>query len=369
MALDMTNMLGSEALHAQVASHYRRLIHSGSLRPGDRLPPLRRIAADLGISITPVHTAFNHLEREGLLLRRHGVGVFVGGNQPPAPTTLEVGVLFRPLRGWEEDDNYALLLFRGIHEILQQEEHRTLLVTVSRREPPLQDVPGQFLERPPHAYLVDEIIPDAVIERLAASGRPVVVVNRGCSVSGVSSVHRDNRQAGAEAARRMLARGHTAIGCLTNTCWNETQAVEAFLEALAEAGAAAPASRVATYNPFQENMGPHFSRLMASVPVPTAIYCPCDRTARNLCKLILANGLRIPEDLSVVGTLDLRMAERLDPPLTTFRFDPEQIGRAAVTEAIALCRNPDREPTDITIPGEWVERASLARVEEGRTSD
>ena len=362
--MTVADTFSREALHLQVAGHYRRLIRSGSLRPGDRLPPLRKIAADLGVSVTPIHTAFDQLEREGLLSRRHGVGVFVGGPVIPASATLEVGIVFRPVFGWEEDDNYGLRLFRGIQEVLRQGKHRTSLVTVARRQCHFDEVAAQFQHRPPHAYLLDEHIPDAVVECLAASGRPVVVVNRGCAVPGVSAVHRDNRQAGAEVARRMLEHGHTVVGCVTTVGWNETEAVNAFLEVMAEAGATVPASRLAAYDSFVGSGGPGFNRVMASFPVPTAVYCPSDRTARNACRWAREGGLRVPDDLSVVGTLDLRLAEALEPPLTTFRFDPERIGRAAVSEAIALCREPGRTPGDTAIPGEWVERASLARVRE-----
>ena len=266
MVPEMTPLSSAESLHAQVARRYRLLIRSGKLRPGQRLRPLREIARRLGASITPVNTAFKALEQEGLIHRRHGVGVFVGSPRRHLPATLEVGVLFRPIPGWREHDNYALRLFMGIHQVLQREEHRTLLVTVPYAKRPISELPPQFQESPAHGYVVDEIFSDETVARLAAAGRPVVVVNRGSDVPAAAAVYRDNRQAGAEAARQMLARGHTVVGCVAHKSWNDTETVSGFLEAMAEAGAAVPASRVAVYDGATEEGRGYFRKVMASGP-------------------------------------------------------------------------------------------------------
>ena len=57
--------------------------------------------------------------------------------------------------------------------------------------------------------------------------------------------------------------------------------------------------------------------------------------------------------------MDLRLAAQLEPPLTTFRFDPEEIGRRAVQELIGLCRDPGKQPRSVVVSGEWIERESL----------
>lgn len=348
-----------KALHLQVAERYRGLIRSGHLKPGERLPSVRALARGLGVSVTPVNVAFGVLEQEGLVCRRRGAGTFVGQGAAPQPAVLEIGVIFRPVLGWREDDNYLLRLFCGIQDALQAGGRRTSLVTFAREKGPPSDMPEQFLDRPPHGFVLEEGVSDEFAARLAATGRPAVIVDRESAAAGVSSVFRDTAQAGAEAARRALALGHRVAACVGHPSHREPQAMSGFLQALAEAGAAAPASRVATYTVREDGRGA-FAKVMSAAAVPTVVYCASDRVARHFYKWAHEAGLRIPEDVSVIGTTDMKLAQLLDPPLTTFRFVPEEVGRAAVEEVIACCREPGRAPRAVAISGEWVERDSLA---------
>ena len=70
-----------EQIRAQVADH----VASGGLRPGHRLPTVRRLAEDLGLATNTVARAYTELEREGILNTRPGLGVFVA--QPKAELT------------------------------------------------------------------------------------------------------------------------------------------------------------------------------------------------------------------------------------------------------------------------------------------
>ena len=71
-------------------------------------------------------------------------------------------------------------------------------------------------------------------------------------------------------------------------------------------------------------------------------------------------GLRVPEDLSVVGMNDLEMTRLCDPPLTTVRILRQEMGRAAVQALVERIRKPDRKPRRIDVLCEFVERGSCA---------
>jgi DNA-binding transcriptional regulator YhcF (GntR family) len=70
-----------EPVYAQVASQVRRLVASGALAPGATLPPVRRIAGDLGVNLNTIARAYRMLETEGFLVIRGRSGVTVA---PPA---------------------------------------------------------------------------------------------------------------------------------------------------------------------------------------------------------------------------------------------------------------------------------------------
>ena len=349
------------ALHAQVADHFREVIRSGRLRAGERLPSVRAVARQLGVSVTPVNAAFGLLVKEGLVYRRHGSGTFAGPRPSRAPEVLEIGLVFRTPRGWRQDDNFLLRLFIGIQEPLEAGECRTLLSTFRREIGPPTDIPKTFLERMPHGFLLDERASDELAANLAATGRPVISVERECAVEGVGSVCADREAAGAEAARRMLERGHRVVGVLGHPERNEPAGMRGFLRVMAEAGCAVPDSRVGVY-PISGSASVADAKVMSADPRPTAVYCASDHVARQFYRWAESAGVRIPEDVSVVGTIDMELASQLTPPLTTFRFRPEEIGRTASEELIALCRDPERRPRRVPIEGTWIERESLVAI-------
>src|SRR5918912_3844137 len=64
-------------IYRQVADEIRALIARGELREGAALPPVRQVAADLGVNLNTVATAYRELQREGLINVRHGAGAVV----------------------------------------------------------------------------------------------------------------------------------------------------------------------------------------------------------------------------------------------------------------------------------------------------
>jgi GntR family transcriptional regulator len=80
----------SDKLHLQIQEHLRSLIEQGTYAPGDRLPSEVELAARLGISRPTLREALLHLEQEGIIVRRHGVGTFVSAHTPLFESGLEV---------------------------------------------------------------------------------------------------------------------------------------------------------------------------------------------------------------------------------------------------------------------------------------
>ena len=82
-------------------------------------------------------------------------------------------------------------------------------------------------------------------------------------------------------------------------------------------------------------------RLMKLSPRPTAILCANDAVAMIATRTARRMGLRVPEDLSVVGFLNMRAAEWADPPLTTVAAPHVEIGRRAMQLLLADVK-PDK---------------------------
>ena len=82
-------------IYQQVVDEIKSLIARGELREGAALPPVRQVAADLGVNLNTVATAYRELQREGLISIRHGAGAIIESSTALGKTDDE---LRKPLR-------------------------------------------------------------------------------------------------------------------------------------------------------------------------------------------------------------------------------------------------------------------------------
>lgn len=104
-------------------------------------------------------------------------------------------------------------------------------------------------------------------------------------------------------------------------------------------------------------------RILAMQHRPTAVFCASDMVAIGLISTLSQGGLRVPEDISVVGFDDIEMAEHTLPPLTTIRQDRQALGTRAARRLLHQIEEEGDAPADsIEVIGvELVVRASTAR--------
>jgi len=82
-------------IYQQVADGIKELIAQGELKAGTPLPPVRQLAADLGVNLNTIATAYRELQKDGLLTVKHGSGSVVASRTAAERSE---GELLRPLR-------------------------------------------------------------------------------------------------------------------------------------------------------------------------------------------------------------------------------------------------------------------------------
>jgi DNA-binding LacI/PurR family transcriptional regulator len=100
--------------------------------------------------------------------------------------------------------------------------------------------------------------------------------------------------------------------------------------------------------------------LLASRRLPTAVAASNDQTAFGLMQVLTRAGVAIPDDVSVTGFDDTRVARLSSVDLTTARQDPFQMGDAAVAAAVRRIERPAARPTDFVVTPTLVVRGSTA---------
>jgi LacI family transcriptional regulator len=160
----------------------------------------------------------------------------------------------------------------------------------------------------------------AALEVLQGAGIPMVAVDRLPDSYTGPSVTLDNVQAGRMAAEHLLNLGHTGLGHISGPPWLQLarERQEGFMAALAEHGLIGMCvTGEGSWDCRTGYVAMH--EMLNQRPRPTGIFAANDRMAIGAIAAAREAGLRVPEDLSVVGLDDIEWAEFTQPPLTTVR--------------------------------------------------
>jgi LacI family transcriptional regulator len=91
---------------------------------------------------------------------------------------------------------------------------------------------------------------------------------------------------------------------------------------------------------------------------PTAVFAANDAMAIGILRCAKQRGMRIPEDLAVVGFDDIEMSSHVEPPLTTMRVFKEEMGKLAVQRIVELIGAKTQSIVTTQVPVELVVRES-----------
>lgn len=166
----------------------------------------------------------------------------------------------------------------------------------------------------------------------ADDGTALVLINRTLGRRKVYAVTPDDRTGGRLAADHLVQLGHRRIGHLAGPqeLSPGRQRHRSFKAALAKHGIELPDDRVAVARSFTEGAGEDPARaLLEPSKKITAIFAANDLLALDCLAVLVEQGRRCPQHVSIMGFNDMPFASRFDPPLTTIHFSPYQLGRRA----------------------------------------
>lgn len=211
-------------------------------------------------------------------------------------------------------------------------------------------------------FLVLQGITDDLLRVLEKSTKPIVLVNFWRTPTSLPVVRADNFISARDAVRHLLELGHRRIAYIggTQNSGQNSQRLQGYLAALAEHGIAPAPEWLETGN-FSHLSGLEAGkRLLHLRERPTAVFAASDRMALGLMEAAQTAGLRLPEDLSIVGYDDIEAAALANPPLSSIRPPLQRLAEAAVQELIARVENSPQQHSCIELPSQVVIRASIA---------
>jgi LacI family transcriptional regulator len=195
------------------------------------------------------------------------------------------------------------------------------------------------------------------------AGVPLVIVLVGSSrVPGAATVDVDNLQGGYDATRHLLERGHRRIATITGPEeWPSAAArLDGYRKALEEFGAAGGALEERADDWGVESGEAAATRLLARDEAFTALFAHSDLIALGAIARLRQAGLRVPDDVSVVGYDDLPVASVVDPPLTTVHQPMQEVGAVAAGLLLDRLAGGDSVPASThLLPAALVPRGSV----------
>lgn len=363
--------------HRRVFDHLLETIQSGELKPGDRLPSEAELGKIFQASRITVAKAVLDLQRMGLVTRRPGAGTHVQGQHETSGRTFgllipELGLteIFEPICHGMMRSAFArpdALLWGNASTSARETAKEAEQLVQSFI---LQKVSGVFFA-PIELTSEKDAVNRRIARTLERAKIPVVLLDRCYMPYPERSEHDlvgvDNRRVGYVAASHLLGLGVRRLVFLGDECSANTldARITGVHEALRSFGIRPEAEPI--WRGSAEDG--EFVRRMMQTARPEGVVCANDLTAARLMQALMGLGVRIPEDVRIVGTDDVKYASLLPVPLTTIHQDCAGIGAVAMATMLERLEHPELPIRDVLVPTRLVVRRSCGAYLQQDTED
>jgi LacI family transcriptional regulator len=161
---------------------------------------------------------------------------------------------------------------------------------------------------------------------------------------------------GYKQCEHLIKKGHKNIGFLGNSSvYKNKEKVLGITSALEDYNLAIKDE----YFIYEEKFEDKIDELINNRNMPTAIICQWDYTAIKLIKFLYEKGIKVPEDISIIGSGNTEMASLSIPALTSLELNIDYACEVAVALLLKRIKNPDKPYENITVNSVLVERESI----------
>ena len=250
-------------------------------------------------------------------------------------------------------------------ELAADEADLSLFICNSNSRPAREEVHlDRLLQQRVQGILITPVNPDAPhLGDLARRGVPLVIVDRVSADDNCCSVAVDDVLGGRIAVEHLAEQGHTRVAFIggPDSLGQVRERLQGAREIWAELGNAREDLIHLPTDALTVAEGRSAGERLAGLPArrrPTAAFCANDLLALGLLQQSIGAGLRVPDDLAIVGFDDIEFAAAAAVPLTSVRQPRQELGRAAAQLVLDEATNPDHIHQQLSFTPELVARAS-----------
>jgi LacI family xylobiose transport system transcriptional regulator len=300
---------------------------------------LAQLATAAGVSLSTISKVLNgradvapktRAKVEGLL-EEHGYR----RRQASTPKAGLVELVFHEL-----ESAWALELIRGVENVAREHGMSVVLTeTGTRHAPGTEWIEGVMARRPAGVVLVFSELPQDFRQKLDARGIPFVIIDpAGDPAPDVPSVGSANWAGGMMATRHLIELGHSRVAVISGPedMMCSLARVDGYRSAMNMASLPIDPELIKYGNFHVDGGRDHAFTLLRGQHPPTAIFAGSDLQALGVLDAARQIGLRVPEDLSIVGYDDLQLARWSSPALTTVHQPLIQMAEEATRMVLRL---------------------------------
>lgn len=228
-------------------------------------------------------------------------------------------------------------IMRGVTEFISDTSYELLLYSISRQKDH-REVIHRILATQLVSGLLAILPGQAATDLIRAHGQelPLVVIDDQGYAEGLPWVGTDNRYGAYLAVKHLISLGHRRIGHIRGLYTCSEDRYQGYCDALREAGIPFDPTLVLQGN-FETASGQACARIFFALPDrPTAIFAGNDQMAYGVLAAAEQQGIRVPQDVAVVGFDDIPLSAHIRPALTTVRQPFFEMGQRAAELLLAL---------------------------------
>ncbi|QSO46611.1 LacI family DNA-binding transcriptional regulator [Alicyclobacillus mengziensis] len=190
---------------------------------------------------------------------------------------------------------------------------------------------------------------------------PIVVLNREIADAGIVNILSADRRGAYHAVTHLIENGHVKIAIIEGEKGFQatTERKEGFLTALIDKQIPIHGDYIVEGNYTMESGYTAMKQLLRTSHPPTAVFSFNDEMAVGAMKAIFEAGLRIPQDISLVGFDDRQFSSYMTPSLTTVRRAISEVGRAGAKKLLSIIDNNDYVGQKVYIDTQFIRRESV----------
>lgn len=331
--------------YVELSEWLKRQIDEGQLTPGQKIHSENELKEMFQLSRQTVRHAIETLEKDGILRRVHGSGTYVCDNRPlDMNNRNKVAVITTYV------DNYIFpKTIQGIENVLSENDYSIQISFTNNQNQREKTLLKDILEKDEVAGIIIETTKSGLpnpnlhlYRQLQEKKIPVLFINSYYQGLDNPYVSMNDRLVGEKMTKYLIAKGHTKIGGIFKLDDGQGHLRYAgYAKVLSKAGLGPEDSNIVWVDTEDVKHLEHsWEKIKERLQGCTAVLCYNDEIAFALIEMFKKEGIRVPEDISVMGVDDSELAVLGEIGITSVPHPMEKLGEKAAKNLIGMMKNP-----------------------------